>query len=84
MEKLLVLAISGILLCSPANAITWQQFWEPFVEEDSDHRSRHRHHHRHVHCTKRVRREEYIPGNRWRSGYVRTWYENVPCRRHYY
>lgn len=33
-------------------------------------------------CYKDVYREEYIPGNRWRSGYVRTWTEQVsiPCR----
>lgn len=81
MKKLLLLAcFSTVFLSQPSHAITWKEFWEPFTEE----RSHRHHHHRHVHCTKRVRREEYVPGNRWRSGYVRTWYENVPCRRHYY
>jgi len=67
-------------LSLPAQAITWKEFWEPFRVE--------RHHHyypRHIRytpmCNVRVYHEEYIPGNRYRSGYVRTWteWERVPC-----
>jgi hypothetical protein len=84
--KLLLTAVLLALSPIPANAITWQQFWEPFVHEDSDHRhernrDNYREHFYHRYCIKRIRREEYVPGNRWRPGYVRTWYEEVPCGR---
>jgi len=75
MKPLLVLFIS--LFSLPAQAITWGEFWEPFRTE------RHYHYHRPYipMCDVRVYREEYIPGNRWRRGYVRTWteWERVPC-----
>jgi len=65
------------LLSFPAQAITWKEFWEPFRSE------RHYHYHpRYIPmCNVRVYHEEYIPGNRYRSGYVRTWteWERVPC-----
>ena len=34
-------------------------------------------------CYKEVWREEYVPGNRYRRGYVRRWQETkeIPCRR---
>jgi hypothetical protein len=61
----------------PASAITWEEFWEPFngrIYYNDRYRVRY--------CTDRIRRTEYVPGNRWRSGYVRTWYDTVtvPCR----
>jgi len=60
-----------------AQAITWKEFWEPFRSE------RHYHYHpRYIPmCDVKVYREEYVPGNRWNRGYVRTWteWERVPC-----
>jgi|DEB0MinimDraft_6_1074348.scaffolds.fasta_scaffold02873_3 hypothetical protein len=60
----------------PSYAITWKEFWEPFTSDTP-------HYHRHYSplCRERVYYEEYIPGNRWRPGYVRTWSEIiiVPC-----
>jgi len=61
----------------PASAITWNQFWRPF-ENGAYYRSP-------VYyapvCTEVFYREEYIPGNNWRPGHVRTWRERVrvPC-----
>ena len=81
--KQLVLTLSTLLISTPVQAITWGEFWEPFTHNDS-------HHHYHYHhemCTERIVREQYIPGNRWRSGFVRTWTEwiTIPCyERRYY
>ena len=58
--KKLLLALGGILLISsPAEAITWGEFWEPFTDNDTTHvhvqrhtyKSR-RYHHQgsHNHC----------------------------------
>jgi hypothetical protein len=59
-----------------AEAITWKEFWDPFT-------------HKHVRyerayvpmCNRTVYREQYVPGNYWRSGYMRRWTEvvRVPC-----
>ena len=75
-------ALALVFLATPAQAITWKEFWEPF---ESDH---HHHHHyerprRQVTCTKRIYHEEYVPGSEWSPGYVRNWTEvvRVPCRR---
>lgn len=61
-----------LLTPSPALAITWKEFWEPFTYRSQQYV---------LQCSKRIYQEEYIPGNRWRSGYVRRWYEwiRVPC-----
>jgi len=64
-------------LSLPAQAITWKEFWEPF-------RTEHVYHYHRPYipmCNVRVHHEEYVPGNRYRSGYVRTWTEwkRVPC-----
>ena len=64
------------LLPIPAQAITWKEFWEPFTYE------RPQYYRNYVPlCRERVYYEEYVPGNRWRPGYVRTWSEiiTVPC-----
>ena len=68
--KYLVLLLPFVTL--PANAITWKEFWEPFEQ---------RVYYREPICTEVVYREEYVPGNRWNPGYVRTWRERVrvPC-----
>tara|TARA_Y100001970_G_C14259119_1_gene878131 strand:+ start:9934 stop:10170 length:237 start_codon:yes stop_codon:yes gene_type:complete len=63
------LTISFILIFSnPANALTWDEFWRPFVEESQNY-SRIRN--RTETCYKIVRYEEYVPGNEWSKGYVR-------------
>jgi hypothetical protein len=61
---------------TPVQSITWNEFWQPFT-------------HNHVRyersyvpmCNKKVYREQYVPGNYWRSGYVKRWTEivKVPC-----
>ena len=72
-------------LATPANALTWEQFWAPF---DGHH---YHHHHRDYYedpmCRRRLYNEEYVPGYYTRNGhrvggYVRRWYEwvSVPCR----
>ena len=58
-----------VLLCMPsANALTWAEFWEPFIESAQNHSSIRN---KTETCYKVVRFEEYIPGNEWTSGYVR-------------
>jgi len=76
--KLLLTVVLLTLIPVSANAITWSEFWEPFVYNENYHRE-----HRYRYCVKRIRREQYIPGNKWRSGYVRIWYEDIkyPCNR---
>jgi hypothetical protein len=68
--KYLLLLLPFVTL--PVNAITWKEFWEPFEQ---------RVYYREPICTEVVYREEYVPGNRWNPGYVRTWRERVrvPC-----
>ena len=56
------------LSISPAKALTWREFWEPFIENSQNY-SRIRN--RTETCFKVIRFEEYIPGNEWHSGYVR-------------
>ena len=50
--KKLLLALGGVLLLSsPANAITWNEFWEPFDGDGSGHHVHRPHNgHRHNHC----------------------------------
>ena len=94
--KFLALPILLAATATPASALTWAEFWEPFTE---DH-----HHHVHVerntyyhhvpkrrHCFDYVQHEEYIPGDysrsgRYRPGWVRRWTERVPvrCRHHHH
>ena len=52
----------------PAEALTWNEFWEPFVEHVS-HNSGIRN--KTEYCYKVVKYEEYVPGNEFSSGYVR-------------
>ena len=69
------------LLPIPAQAITWEEFWAPFATERVYIRERPVYRRYIPMCTERVWHEEYVPGNYWRSGYVRTWSElvKVPC-----
>jgi hypothetical protein len=66
----------------PANAVTWNQFWRPF-NNGSYYRSPVYYAPRPV-CFQIVQREQYVPGNEFRPGYVRTWTERVyvPCGYH--
>ena len=50
--KKLLLALGGVLLLSsPVNAITWNEFWEPFDGDGYSHTHRpHGHHGSHRHC----------------------------------
>ena len=49
--KKLLLALGGVMMISsPANAITWGEFWEPFTDNHSHHTHNyggHNHCHRH-------------------------------------
>ena len=66
---------------TPLNALTWAEFWEPFVE-GSHYHSRIRN--RTQTCYKIVRWEEYIPGDSVSPGYVKSFNEKVsiPCNSH--
>ena len=68
-----------VLLASPANAITWNQFWRPF-NNGSYYRSPFYYNPPPI-CTRNVYHREYVPGDGYRYGYVRTWTERVqvPC-----
>jgi len=70
-------------LSSPAQAITWKEFWEPFSHGYHHyHPTPRRHYHREDEiCTKETYREEYIPGDIHRPGYVRRYRDRyrVPC-----
>lgn len=65
-----------VFLATPSQAITWEEFWGPF-------RYKSRYYPRTTYsvCTREIHREEYVPGNRWSSGYVRRWTEvvEIPC-----
>lgn len=63
--------LTALLLQLPAKAITWNEFWQPF-----DNRI-----YVGTGCTRVVYREQYVPGNYWRRGYVKHWKERikVPC-----
>jgi hypothetical protein len=82
--KPLLLTLTLLTISTPAQAITWKEFWEPFGRDEHHH-----HHYREYSpmCHERIVREEYVPGGRWRSGYVRRWVEwvYIPCydRRYY-
>ena len=84
--KPLLLTLSLLLVPASAEAITWKEFWEPFGRDEQHHH----HHHYREHtpmCSERIVREEYVPGNYCRSGYVRKWVDwvYIPCydRRYY-
>jgi hypothetical protein len=74
-------ALTLVLLATPAQAITWKEFWEPF--RGDYHYHRHQRVERQVSCTKRIYHEEYVPGTEWSPGYVRNWTQvvKVPCVR---
>lgn len=73
-------AVLGILSVQPANALTWKEFWEPFQDDHHHHYHYDHGHHGHYHRPRRrcevvVHREMWVPGNYYRSGYMRRWSE---------
>ena len=66
--KIIAFAILFSCFNVPLKALTWNEFWEPFVEHAS-HNSRIRN--KTEYCYKVVKYEEYVPGNEFSSGYVR-------------
>jgi len=88
--KLLALAPLLLLTAAPANALTWNEFWEPF-----DGHGQHYHYHykappRRRMCEVQVTRRVWIPGH-WLGHYkyVEGYYEKQtrlnyrPCGRRY-
>jgi hypothetical protein len=73
MKTLLLLSLTFLPL--PVSAITWGEFWAPFTYDRVPRR------YYEPICRRRVYREEYVPGDRWNPGYVRSWSEwiSVPC-----
>jgi hypothetical protein len=73
----LLLFISMVFLPVSSQAITWEEFWSPFYHGKSSYYNRHTN----SVCYKNVYREQYIPGNKWSPGHVRSWVERVtvPC-----
>ena len=89
MKKVLA-AIAALTLATPAQALTWEEFWEPF---EPDHRIEVIHYNERPQyirprtCIKEVRRTRWVPG-RWRGDvYIYGHYrevvrdKRVPCRR---
>lgn len=75
--KKLLLFIPLTFFPLPAFAITWGEFWTPFTYNQSPPPVEY-----YVPmCRRKVYHEEYVPGNGWTRGYVRSWYEfiHVPC-----
>jgi len=71
-----------LLLATPAQSITWNEFWKPFNNGTYYHRPVY--HYPQRICTKYVYRETYVPGDRWNPGYVRSWRERVQVPCNYY
>lgn len=70
-----------LFLSSPAYALTWKEFWEPF---NSNYQYRYYFPNptrSYEVCKKEIYREKYIPGDMFSPGYVKTWRETiiVPC-----
>jgi hypothetical protein len=93
--KFLALPLLLAATATPASALTWGEFWEPFQGDTHHHyieRDYYRHHvPRRTWCWDYVQHEEYISGDysrsgRYRPGWVRKWTERVrvPCRRKHY
>ena len=87
--KVLPLLLLSVI-ATPAQALTWEEFWGPF-NGDHHHHYNSRPHYTEPMCRRRLYNEEYIPGYYTRSGhrvggYVNRWYEwvSVPCRSNRY
>jgi hypothetical protein len=69
--KLLALPLI-LLTAAPAQALTWREFWEPF---DGGYYYNRPYYRGPVRCEVVVEYEQWVPGNRWRLGYLRRWSE---------
>ena len=82
--KLLASSVALVGFASPAQAITWGEFWEPFTDNHHGHVEHHHHHYgrprprKTCYVTEWKERWSYELGSyqRWRNVYP------VPCRRH--
>ena len=82
--KLLASTVALVGFASPAQAVTWKEFWEPF-KSDHHHHVEHHHHHyrpRRAMCEHR----EYREVRDSRGRFVDYYYETVrePCWRKYH
>lgn len=77
--KHFLLAAFIVLSSSSASAITWNEFWRPFVRNEYYGSPSYQYYQ--PMCRRTVYREEYVPGTSWNPGYVRTWRHSVvvPC-----
>ena len=77
--KLLASTVALVGFASPAQAVTWGEFWEPFKSD----------HHHHYHHAPRPRpmceQREYREVRDYRGRFVEYYYETVmvPCHRKY-
>lgn len=80
MKKLLLLLPLTTLFALPAQAITWDEFWRPFVNGRPYYGPYYSVPYIPM-CDQRVVREEYVPGTYWSQGYIRRWTDivRVPC-----
>jgi|ETNvirenome_6_85_1030632.scaffolds.fasta_scaffold13245_7 hypothetical protein len=81
--KVFISLLSLLAIATPAQAITWEEFWDPFTSDRVyvTPSYRPRYYEENEYCTRYTYREEYIPGNIHRPGYVRRYRDNyrVPC-----
>lgn len=91
--KLFITLLSLFVVATPAQAITWGEFWDPFTDGGTYYRPRPRRYYEPryytprrtygetEYCTKYTYREEYVPGDIHRPGYVRRVRDSyrVPC-----
>jgi hypothetical protein len=75
--KLLVALLASLTVAPAAEALTWKEFWEPFVEY-GNHYHYNTHHYHSPRCMEEtiVREKIYVPG-RWLSPthYMEGYYE---------
>jgi len=93
MKKLFALPLFAILaLPTSASALTWAEFWEPFVEEGHSHHHYHYEYHppRRRMCEVKVTRRRWVPGfwlghHEYVEGYWQkeTRLKYRPCRRYH-
>ncbi len=81
--KTLIGVTAALFLSAPAEALTWKEFWQPFVEAYNNPQYTTK---KEVTCFKRVYSEEYVQGNSSHPGYVRHYRRRIPipCGYHAY
>lgn len=67
-----------LLIATPAKAITWNEFWEPFNEQPQKSTYPKR---VNVVCKKEIYYEQYIQANSYSPGYIKRWVDikQIPC-----